>query len=135
MAQATPTVSHSFTMRVRIVNKPGMLAKALHVIAELRGDPGAIDVVSSAREFKVRDITVNAQDDEHAQAMIEAVRRIKGIEVINVSDRVFLMHLGGKIHIQNKFPLTTRDALSMAYTPGVARVCQALPRTNTKSMR
>ena len=126
MAQTTPTVSHSFTMRVRIINKPGMLAKALHVIAELRGDPGAIDVVTSAREFKVRDITVNAQDDEHAQAMIEAVRRIKGIEVINVSDRVFLMHLGGKIHIQNKIPLTTRDALSMAYTPGVARVCQAI---------
>ena len=126
MAQTTPTVSHSFTMRVRIINRPGMLAKALHVIAELRGDPGAIDVVTSAREFKVRDITVNAQDDEHAQAMIEAVRRIKGIEVINVSDRVFLMHLGGKIHIQNKIPLTTRDALSMAYTPGVARVCQAI---------
>jgi malate dehydrogenase (oxaloacetate-decarboxylating) len=113
-------------MRVSIVNKPGMLAKALHAIAELRGDPGAIDVVSSTREYKVRDITVNAHDDKHAEAMIEAVRRIKGITVINVSDRVFLMHLGGKIHIQNKFPLTTRDALSMAYTPGVARVCQAI---------
>jgi malate dehydrogenase (oxaloacetate-decarboxylating) len=132
MAQPTPTVSHSFTIRVRIVNKPGMLAKALHAIAELKGDPGAIDVVSSSRDFKVRDITVSAHDDEHAQAMIEAVRRIKGIEVINVSDRVFLMHLGGKIHIQNKVPLTTRDALSMAYTPGVARVCQAIAADKSK---
>jgi malate dehydrogenase (oxaloacetate-decarboxylating) len=132
MAQPTPTVSHSFTMRVRIANKPGMLAKALHAIAELKGDPGAIDVVSSSREVKVRDITVSAHDDEHAQALIEAVRRIKGIEVINVSDRVFLMHLGGKIHIQNKMPLTTRDALSMAYTPGVARVCQAIAADKQK---
>ncbi len=132
MAQISPTVSHSFTMRVRIVNKPGMLARLLKVIAELKGDPGAIDVVSSTREFKVRDITVSAHDDEHAQAMIEAVRRLKGIEVINVSDRVFLMHLGGKIHIQNKIPLTTRDALSMAYTPGVARVCQAIANDKRK---
>ncbi len=132
MAQISPTVSHSFTMRVRIVNKPGMLAKLLKAIAELKGDPGAIDVVSSTHEFKVRDITVSAHDDEHAQAMIEAVRRLKGIEVINVSDRVFLMHLGGKIHIQNKVPLTTRDALSMAYTPGVARVCQAIANDKRK---
>src|SRR6266849_2468642 len=113
MAHTSPTVSHSFTMRVRIVNQPGMLARVLNAIAELKGDPGAIDVVSSTREFKVRDITVAARDDEHAQAMIESVRRLKGIEVIHVSDRVFLMHLGGKIHIQNKIPLTTRDALSM----------------------
>ena len=132
MAQATPTVSHSFTIRVRIVNKPGMLAKVLHTIAELKGDPGAIDVVTSSREFKVRDITISAHDDEHAETMIEAVRRLKDIEVINVSDRVFLMHLGGKIHIQNKVPLTTRDALSMAYTPGVARVCQAIAADKSK---
>jgi malate dehydrogenase (oxaloacetate-decarboxylating) len=132
MAQATPTVSHSFTMRVRITNQPGMLARLLAVIADLKGDPGAIDVVASAREFKVRDITVSAHDDEHAQALIEAVSRLKGIEVINVSDRVFLMHLGGKIHIQNKVPLTTRDALSMAYTPGVARVCQAIANDKHK---
>jgi len=77
MAQATPTVSHSFTIRVRIVNKPGMLAKALHAIAELKGDPGAIDVVTSSREFKVRDITVSAHDDEHA-----AVRKRIGIAVV-----------------------------------------------------
>jgi len=126
MAQLLPTVSHSFTMRVSLSNKPGMLAKVLNAIAELKGDPGAIDVVSATRDVKVRDITVAAHDDEHAQAMIEAVRRLKGIDVVNVSDRVFLMHLGGKIHIQNKIPLTTRDALSMAYTPGVARVCQAI---------
>jgi malate dehydrogenase (oxaloacetate-decarboxylating) len=119
-------------MRVRIVNKPGMLARVVNAIAELKGDPGAIDVVSSTRDFKTRDITIAAQDDAHAQSMIERVRHLKGIEVIHVSDRVFLMHLGGKIEIHNKTPLTTRDALSMAYTPGVARVCQAIAADKTK---
>jgi malate dehydrogenase (oxaloacetate-decarboxylating) len=126
MAQVSPTASHSFTMRVRIVNKPGKLASVVNAIAALKGDPGAIDVVSASRDFKVRDITVSARDDDHAQLLIEAVRGLKGIEVVHVSDRVFLMHLGGKIRVQNKIPLTTRDALSMAYTPGVARVCQAI---------
>jgi malate dehydrogenase (oxaloacetate-decarboxylating) len=133
MAQVSATVSHSFTMRVRIVNRPGMLARVLNAIAELQGDPGAIDVVTSTREFKVRDITVAAQDDDHAQRMIERVRTLKGIEVVHVSDRVFLMHLGGKLQIQNKVPVTTRDALSMAYTPGVGRVCQAIAADKRKA--
>jgi malate dehydrogenase (oxaloacetate-decarboxylating) len=132
MAHASTTASHSFTVRVRIVNKPGMLARVVNAIAELEGDPGAIDIVSASRDFKVRDITVAAKDDEHAQSLIERVRTLKGIEVIHVSDRVFLMHLGGKIQIHNKIPLTTRDTLSMAYTPGVARVCQAIAADKSK---
>jgi malate dehydrogenase (oxaloacetate-decarboxylating) len=132
MAHIQPTVSHSFTIRVRLANKPGMLAKVVNAIAELKGDPGAIDVVSATRQVKVRDITVAAQDDKHAQALIEAVRQVKGVEVLQVSDRVFLMHLGGKIHIQNKVAVDTRDALSMAYTPGVARVCEAIAADKSK---
>jgi malate dehydrogenase (oxaloacetate-decarboxylating) len=133
MAQLSPTASHSFTMRVRIVNRPGKLASVLNAIAALKGDPGAIDVVSASRDFKIRDITVSARDDAHARLLIERVRTLKGIEVVHVSDRVFLMHLGGKIRIQNKIPVTTRDALSMAYTPGVARVCQAIAADRGKA--
>ena len=133
MAQIATSVSYSFTMRLRIVNTTGMFAKLLEVIAKQQGDPGAVDVVRAERQFKVRDLTVNARDDEHARAIIEAVKRVKGITVINVSDRVFLMHLGGKIRIQNKIPLTTRDALSMAYTPGVARVCLAIAEDKRKA--
>jgi malate dehydrogenase (oxaloacetate-decarboxylating) len=133
MARIATSVSYSFTMRLRIVNNLGMFAKLLHVIARQQGDPGAVDVVRAERKFKVRDLTVNARDDEHARAIIEAVKRIKGITVVNVSDRVFLMHLGGKIRIQNKIPLTTRDALSMAYTPGVARVCLAIAEDKRKA--
>jgi malate dehydrogenase (oxaloacetate-decarboxylating) len=133
MGQMPTSVSYSFTMRLRLVNVTGMFAKILRVIARQQGDPGAVDVVRADRQFKVRDLTVSARDDEHAHKIIEAIKRIKGVTVINVSDRVFLMHLGGKIRIQNKIPLITRDALSMAYTPGVARVCLAIAEDKRKA--
>ncbi len=126
MNEIHPSVSYSFTMRLRIENKTGRLASVLKAIAAQKGDPGAVDVVEADSQFKVRDMTVNARDDAHAQAIVGAVKKLKGVTVRNVSDRVFLMHLGGKSRIQNKVPLDTRDALSMAYTPGVARVCLAI---------
>ncbi|MBI2949174.1 MAG: NAD-dependent malic enzyme [Verrucomicrobia bacterium] len=126
MSLAQTSVSYSFTMRLQVENRFGMFARVLAAIAKLKGDPGAVDVVRADKRHKVRDLTVNARDDAHAQAIVDSVRRIKGITVLHVSDRVFLLHLGGKIRIQNKVPLTTRDTLSMAYTPGVARVCMAI---------
>ena len=102
-----------------------MFAKVLDV-RQGQGDPGAVDVVRADKDFKVRDLTVNARDDAHAKAIVEAIKHIQGVTVVHISDRVFLLHLGGKIRIQNKVPLTTRDTLSMAYTPGVARVCMAI---------
>jgi malate dehydrogenase (oxaloacetate-decarboxylating) len=132
MARITPSVSYSFTIRLRIRNQAGMLARVMSAIARQRGDPGAVDVVRADRQFKVRDLTVSARDDAHAKIILKAVKKIRGVEVIHTSDRVFLMHLGGKIRIQNKVPVTTRDALSMAYTPGVARVCQAIAEDKAK---
>jgi malate dehydrogenase (oxaloacetate-decarboxylating) len=73
-----------------------------------------------------RDITVRARDGEHRENIVSSVGHLADVEVVNVSDRVFLLHLGGKLAVQNKVPLTTRDTLSMAYTPGVARVCEAI---------
>jgi malate dehydrogenase (oxaloacetate-decarboxylating) len=128
-----PSVSYSFTMRLHLQNRTGMLAKVLRVIAEKQGDPGAVDVVQATPEMKVRDLTVSARDDEHAKAIVDAVKKIPGVTVHNVSDRVFLLHLGGKIAIQNKIPVNTRDALSMAYTPGVARVCMAIAEDQRKA--
>ena len=133
MSQIQPSVSYSFTMRLRIENRPGRLASVLKAIAAKKGDPGAVDMVESNPTFKVRDLTVSARDDAHACAIVEAVRKLKGIEIRNVSDRVFLLHLGGKIRIQNKVPVDTRDALSMAYTPGVARVCLAIAEDKRKA--
>lgn len=128
-----PSVSYSFTIRLRIENKPGRLASVLKAIADQKGDPGAVDVVEAKPTFKVRDLTVSARDGAHARGIVEAIRKLKGITIRNVSDRVFLLHLGGKIRIQNKVPVDTRDALSMAYTPGVARVCLAIAEDKRKA--
>ena len=133
MSEIQPSVSYSFTMRLYIDNKPGMLAKVLNAIARQKGDPGAVDVVKVEGNVKVRDLTVSARDEIHSRAIVKAVRKIDGVKVRNVSDRVFLLHLGGKIHIKNKVPLDTRDALSMAYTPGVARVCEAIAEDREKA--
>lgn len=133
MSEIQPTVSYSFTMRLYIENKAGMLAKVLNTIADMKGDPGAVDVVKVEGNYKVRDLTVSARDDSHASAIVTEIKKIEGIKVRNVSDRVFLLHLGGKIRIQNKVPVDTRDALSMAYTPGVGRVCKAIAENRKKA--
>lgn len=133
MSEIQPSVSYSFTMRLYIENKPGMLVKVLNVIAEKKGDPGAVDVVKVEGRFKVRDLTVSARDENHSRTIVEEVKKIEGVRVHNVSDRVFLLHLGGKIRIENKVPVNTRDALSMAYTPGVGRVCEAIAKDRKKA--
>ncbi len=126
MSEVQPSVSYSFTMRLYIENKPGMLAKILSEIAEKKGDPGAVDVVRVEGNYKVRDLTVSARDEEHSKSIVKGIKTIEGVKVRNVSDRVFLLHLGGKIRVENKVPVNTRDSLSMAYTPGVGRVCEAI---------
>jgi malate dehydrogenase (oxaloacetate-decarboxylating) len=133
MSTVRPSVSYSFTIRLRIHNQTGMFAKVLAIIARQGGDPGGVDLVSADRDFKIRDLTVSARDEAHAKAIVAAINDVKGVAVVHVSDRVFLMHLGGKIRIQNKVPLTTREALSMAYTPGVARVCLAIAEDKNKA--
>lgn len=133
MSEIQPSVSYSFTMRLYIENQPGMLAKVMNAIADHKGDPGAVDVVKVDGKYKVRDLTVSARDEKHSKEIVNAVKKIEGIKVRNVSDRVFLMHLGGKISIENKVPVNTRDALSMAYTPGVGRVCQAIAEDKEKA--
>jgi malate dehydrogenase (oxaloacetate-decarboxylating) len=133
MSDIQPSVSYSFTMRLYIENKPGMLAKVLNTIADEKGDPGAVDVVKVEGNYKVRDLTVSARDEKHSGSIVAAIKKIDGIQVRNVSDRVFLLHLGGKIRIQNKVPVDTRDALSMAYTPGVGRVCMAIAKDKDKA--
>lgn len=133
MSEVQPSVSYSFTMRLYIENKPGMLARILSEIAEKKGDPGAVDVVRVEGNYKIRDLTVSARDEEHSRAIVKAIKAIDGVKVRNVSDRVFLLHLGGKIRIENKVPVNTRDSLSMAYTPGVGRVCEAIANNKEKA--
>ena len=121
-----PSASYSITVRLAIRNRPGMLGRVASVIGEAGGDIGAVDLVESGRERVVRDITIKARDSDHGQEIVNRLKHVTAVRVINVSDRTFLMHLGGKIEIHNKAPIRTRDDLSMAYTPGVARVCLAI---------
>jgi malate dehydrogenase (oxaloacetate-decarboxylating) len=122
----SPSVSHSITLRLRFRNRIGMLGRVTSTIGETGGDIGAVDIVSADRDQMIRDITVNARDEAHAHLIVQKIRSLPGISVVHVSDRTFLLHLGGKIEIANKIPIKTRDDLSMVYTPGVARVSMAI---------
>jgi malate dehydrogenase (oxaloacetate-decarboxylating) len=128
----TPNASFSLTLRVKIRNQPGKLGEITTAIGKAGGDIGAIDIVSVGKDFLIRDITVNAYSEQHDEEIVNAVKAIDGVELINASDKTFLIHLGGKIEMSSKIPLKTRADLSMAYTPGVARVCQAIYRDPEK---
>ncbi len=119
-------VAYTLTVRCQIDNRPGMLGRLTTRIGEVGGDIGAIDIVRAERTLLVRDLTIRVQDEQHGEALVAAITGLSGVQVLQVSDRVFLTHLGGKLAVQSKVPLKTRDDLSLAYTPGVARVCQAI---------
>jgi malate dehydrogenase (oxaloacetate-decarboxylating) len=118
--------SYSFTVRLEYANEPGMLGKIASLIGAEGGSIGAVDIVRMTGGYITRDFTIYAGNIEHAQSILKSLRQTPGVKVIKYSDRTFLLHLGGKISIQPKIPIRTRDDLSMAYTPGVARVCEAI---------
>jgi malate dehydrogenase (oxaloacetate-decarboxylating) len=123
---ARPSASFSATLRVHLDDRPGSFADVARAIGDTGGSLGAIDLVRVEQGKKIRDITVDAASADHLDAIVAAVQALEGVEVEHVSDRTFLLHLGGKIEMVSKSPLKTRDDLSMAYTPGVARVCLAI---------
>ena len=114
------------TLRVEFPHTAGSLGQILTTIGEAGGMVGAVDIVRMQEEKTIRDITVNAHDSEHGQQIVESVEDLEDVRVVNISDRTFLMHLGGKIEVKSRMQIRTRDDLSMAYTPGVARVCRAI---------
>jgi malate dehydrogenase (oxaloacetate-decarboxylating) len=126
VSRSHPSASFSATLRVHLDNEPGSFARLAEAIGAADGLLGAIDLVRVEHGKKVRDVTVLAADDSHVARIVDAVRALEGVEVEHVSDRTFLLHLGGKLEVTPKTPLKTRDDLSMAYTPGVARVCRAI---------
>jgi len=121
-----PSASFSAIIRVHIEDRPGAFAKLAEAIGDAGGSLDAIDLVRVGKGEKVRDVTILAADTDHIQRIVDAVREVPGIEVEHVSDRTFLLHLGGKLEITPRNPIKTRDDLSMAYTPGVARICTAI---------
>jgi malate dehydrogenase (oxaloacetate-decarboxylating) len=124
--ESIPSASYSLTLRVEFPHEAGALGKILTTIGDADGMVGAVDIVRMRKDRTTRDITVNARDSEHGQQVVQVVEDLPQVRVINVSDRTFLMHLGGKIEVRSKLQIRTRDDLSMVYTPGVARVCRAI---------
>jgi len=124
MAATSP--GYAITIRVEGPPSAQPVALATTVITEAGATITALDVVESLLEKVVLDITCDTIDSAHADQITIALAKNPELTVRKVSDRTFLLHLGGKIEIQSKVPLKTRDDLSRAYTPGVARICQAI---------
>ena len=121
-----PSPSYSLTLRIEYPNQVGMLGRITSLIGERGGDIGAIDIVQSARGAMTRDITFAANDVGHGQEIIASVRALGEVDIVHVSDRTFLLHLGGKLEITAKNPIKTRDDVSMLYTPGVSRIVEKI---------
>ena len=121
-----PSASYSLTLRVEFPHRAGSLGQVLTAVGDAGGMVGAVDIVRMGERRTIRDITVNARDSEHGQRVVAAVEELPEVKVVNVSDRTFLVHLGGKIEVRSRMQIRTRDDLSMVYTPGVARVCRAI---------
>jgi malate dehydrogenase (oxaloacetate-decarboxylating) len=123
---STPSVSSSITARLHVEARPTAVSELTSAIEHTGGIVTALDVTASGHERLTVDVTCATSGEEHAAQIVTALRDLPGVDVERVSDRTFLMHLGGKLSIEPKVPLRNRDDLSMAYTPGVARVCEAI---------
>ncbi|MFQ5814750.1 MAG: NAD-dependent malic enzyme, partial [Anaerolineae bacterium] len=121
-----PSGAYALIVRLSITNQPGMLAKVASAIGAAGGNIGAIDTPEITNNTVTRDITIAVLDERHGRRIVEAVKEIRGVKVVNVSNPIFLAHLGGKIEIASKKPLKTRADLSTVYTPGVAEVSLAI---------
>jgi malate dehydrogenase (oxaloacetate-decarboxylating) len=122
------STSPGYGITIRVEGAPELQPVAL-ITAAITGAGAtitALDVVESLLEKVVIDVTCDTIDVNHAEEITKSLTAHAGITVRKVSDRTFLLHLGGKLEVQSKVPLKTRDDLSRAYTPGVARICQAI---------
>ena len=124
--------SYSITIRLEIENRIGMFAMIATAISSAGGDLGSVDIVRVEKGKIIRDITVNARDEDHEKAIVKAIKTVDGVKVLRSMDRTFFSHEGGKIEIKNKLPVRDRNDLSKVYTPGWPG--SAWTSTTTKSM-
>jgi len=129
------SAQYSVTIRVELDARQEPLGKLTAVIAEAGGQLQGVDLVPGAggEGKRVREFTIDAQDREHWERILRGIGSTRGAKVLDYVDRTMQMHRGGKISVENKYPLKTRDDLSMAYTPGVARVCQDIHAERAKA--
>ena len=132
MTDIGPYSNYRLTVRLELANRPGMFARVAMVLAEEGVNLGAVDIVAAAADVMVRDVTFDALTEEHGERVLERLNRMPDVRVLSASDRIFLLHLGGKIRVQSKLPLATRHVLSTVYTPGVGRVSRAIAKDRSK---
>jgi malate dehydrogenase (oxaloacetate-decarboxylating) len=125
---------YSLTIRLELDRRPGVLGEVIGAISRAGGMVGAVDLISAEEDRTLRDVTVDAHDQEHWDQILTAIGA-SGARLVDATDRTFQVHVGGKIEQHNKIPVKTRDDLSMAYTPGVARVCQAIAEDREKAFQ
>ena len=121
-----PSISYSITVRLEVPAGGTAISRLTHAVEQAGGVVTALDVTASGHDRLRIDVTCAAADTAHADQIVEDLRALEGLVVHKVSDRTFLMHLGGTIEMASKHPIRNRDDLSMVYTPGVARVCEAI---------
>ncbi|HEY3218930.1 MAG TPA: NAD-dependent malic enzyme [Candidatus Limnocylindria bacterium] len=129
------TPAYRLVFRLEIANRPGMFATVATSIGARGCSLGAIDLVEATPAVHVRDVTVDCPDEATGQTLRSDLERLDGVKVRSVSDRAFLMHVGGKIETRGRVQVRTRDDLSLVYTPGVARICRAIAEDNDKAWK
>ncbi|CAN7373723.1 NAD-dependent malic enzyme [Knoellia sp. LjRoot47] len=123
---ALPSAANSVTVRLVVPARATAVSELTGVVEEAGGVVTGLDVTASGHDAVRIDVTLMTRDPEHADEVVARMRTVPGVEIGKVSDRTFLMHLGGKLRIESKVPIRNRDDLSLIYTPGVARVCLAI---------
>ncbi len=121
-----PSVSNSITVRIDLPARVTAVSETTRAVELAGGLVTAVDITESGTQRLQADFTIATSGTEHAETVVDAIREVEGVEVGNVSDRVFLVHLGGKLSVESKLPIRNRDDLSLVYTPGVAKVCMAI---------
>jgi len=122
----TPTAAFSIRLRVRLENSPGVLGRLASAIGDAEGNIWSLGGFEAKQRHLVEDIVVNCRSEAHQQEVLDAVAGVDGAEVLEWEDRTFALHRGGKVDVVSRIAVADRDDLSMAYTPGVARVCKAI---------
>jgi malate dehydrogenase (oxaloacetate-decarboxylating) len=121
-----PSIANSVTVRLTLPARPTTISELTSLIESTGGVVTGLDVTGSGAARMRVDLTMLTHDPEHADSIVERMRTLSEVEIGKVSDRTFLLHLGGKLTVESKVPIRTRDDLSLVYTPGVARVCTAI---------
>lgn len=132
MAEIGPYSNYRLTVRLELANTPGIFARVAALLADEGANLGAVDIVSATKTQMVRDVTFDVHNETHGEKVLARLNALPDVTVLSASDRIFLLHLGGKIRVEGKIPINTRNILSMVYTPGVGRVSQAIARDKSK---